>query len=192
MRRVPSGPLGPAERPVIPSLPEVFASIKVPRRGGFLRKLAAFAGPAYLVSVGYMDPGNWATDIEGGARFGYRLLWVLLLSNVMAIFLQTLWRWIEAVVVLFVAATMTCFAVELFIAQPDWVAAAAGLTHPSLDHESLYVAIAIIGATVMPHNLYLHSALVQTRAVGRSARSLAEAARFNVADSLVALNLRSS
>ena len=253
----------------IPGLPEVFASIKVPRRGGFLRKLLAFAGPAYLVSVGYMDPGNWATDIEGGARFGYRLLWVLLFSNVMAIFLQTLaarlglatrkdlaqasrdyypswaaiplwflcevaiiacdlaevlggaigihlltglpllpsvllmagdvfillvmqqlgWRWIEAVVVLFVAATMTCFAVELFIAHPDWSAAAAGLTHVSLDHESLYVAIAIIGATVMPHNLYLHSALVQTRAVARNRRDIAQAARFNVADSLVALNL---
>ena len=229
--------------------------------------MLAFAGPAYLVSVGYMDPGNWATDLEGGARFGYRLLWVLLLSNAMAILLQTLsarlgivagrdlaqvcresysrivcnslwvlceiaiaacdlaevlgaaialrllfgipliaavlvtaldtllvlWlsrygiRLIEAVILSLIAIVTGCFLAELFLAKPVWHQMAAGIL-PRLDRQSLYVAIGILGATVMPHNLYLHSALVQTRALGRTAEARREACRFNLLDSFLALN----
>ncbi len=229
--------------------------------------MMAFAGPAYLVSVGYMDPGNWATDLEGGARFGYRLLWVLLVSNLMAILLQTLsarlgivagrdlaqacresysrrvcnslwilceiaisacdlaevlgaaialrllfglplmigvlvtaldtllvlWlsrygiRLIEAVILSLIAIVTACFLVELVWARPVWHEVAAGIL-PRLNKESLYVAIGILGATVMPHNLYLHSALVQTRRLGRSVAERREACRFNLFDSVLALN----
>jgi manganese transport protein len=229
--------------------------------------MLAFAGPAYLVSVGYMDPGNWATDLEGGARFGYQLLWVLLVSNMMAILLQTLaarlgivagrdlaqacresyskwvcnalwvlceiaiaacdlaevlgaaialrllfgipliaavivtavdtllvlWlsrygiRLIEAVILSLIAIVTGCFLAELFIAKPVWHDLIAGIV-PRLDSQTLYVAIGILGATVMPHNLYLHSALVQTRRLGHTVQERREACRFNLLDSVFALN----
>ncbi|MBI4459729.1 MAG: Nramp family divalent metal transporter, partial [Acidobacteria bacterium] len=219
--------------------------------------------------VGYMDPGNWATDIEGGSRFGYQLLWVLLLSNWMAILLQTLaarlglfagrdlaqacrdyysrpvsfglWifceiaivacdlaevlgsaiglnllfgvplifgvfitaadvlllltlgrygiRKLEAFIVSLVFIVGMCYVVEIFLARPDWQQIASGTFHPQLDGASLYVAIAMLGATVMPHNLYLHSALVQSRRVIRAAPELRAAAKFNFIDSTLALNL---
>jgi manganese transport protein len=227
----------------------------------------AFAGPAYLVSVGYMDPGNWATDLEGGASFGYQLLWVLVLSNAMAILLQTLsarlgivtgrdlaqacrdsypkpvaqalwllceiaiaacdlaevlgaaiglnllfglpllagvllttldtllllWftrlgiRVMEAFVLSLIAVIAVCFLIEILLAKPSFGAMAVGLV-PRLNEKSLYVAIGILGATVMPHNLYLHSALVQTRRIGKSQADKSAACRFNLIDSVVALN----
>ena len=227
----------------------------------------AFAGPAYLVSVGYMDPGNWATDLEGGARFGYQLLWVLVMSNAMAILLQTLsarlgivsgrdlaqacretyprgvnlvlcglceiaiaacdlaevlgaaiglnllfhipllagvlitaadtllilWlqslgiRTIEAFVLALITVIAGGFCIEIFWAQPSAAEMVKGLT-PRLHRDSLYVAIGILGATVMPHNLYLHSALVQTRHIGHSAVAKESACRYNLIDSAVALN----
>jgi manganese transport protein len=248
------------------SLPGARGSVATGQRG-FLRRLFAFAGPAYLVSVGYMDPGNWATDLEGGSRFGYQLLWVLVVSNFIALLLQTLssrlgivtgrdlaqacrdtypasvnwvlWvfceaaiaacdlaellgaaialqmlfgmpllagvllisfdtllllalghfgiRMIEAIVIGLVVVIGGCFAVEIFLARPQWAAMASGLV-PSLNCESLYVAIGILGATVMPHNLYLHSALVQTRRIGDSIAEKRAALRFNLIDSTVALN----
>jgi manganese transport protein len=229
--------------------------------------MLAFAGPAYLVSVGYMDPGNWATDLEGGARFGYGLLWVLVLSNAMAILLQTLsarlgivagrdlaqacresyppvvrtslwalceiaiaacdlaevlgaaialrllfgipllagvlltaldtflvlWlsrygiRMIEAVILSLIGVVTICFLIELTWAKPVVTEMFSGLV-PRLNNESLYVAIGILGATVMPHNLYLHSALVQTRRFGKGAAERREACRFNLLDSIFALN----
>ncbi len=227
----------------------------------------AFAGPAYLVSIGYMDPGNWATDLEGGARFGYQLIWVLVLSNLMAILLQTLcarlgivagkdlaqacreaypravnyslwvlcevaiaacdlaevlgaaiglqllfgvplvwgvlvtaldtflvlWltrygiRLVEAIILVLIAIVTGCFLAEMSFAQPSISGIASGLT-PRINSESLFIAIGILGATVMPHNLYLHSALVQTRQVGRDVKEKAQACRFNLIDSVVALN----
>jgi manganese transport protein len=255
-----------ADPPPLASLPEVHGSVST-SRPTVLRRMLAFAGPAYLVSVGYMDPGNWATDLEGGARFGYRLLWVLLLSNFMAILLQTLaarlgivagrdlaqacresysrrvcnalwvlceiaiaacdlaevlgaaialrllfgipliaavavtaadtllvlWlsrygiRLIEAVILSLIAVVTGCFLAELFLAKPVWHDMVSGIL-PRLDKESLYVAIGILGATVMPHNLYLHSALVQTRRLGRTAAERREACRYNLFDSVLALN----
>jgi manganese transport protein len=227
----------------------------------------AFAGPAYLVSIGYMDPGNWATDIEGGARFGYQLLWVLVMSNAMAILLQTLsarlgiaagrdlaqacretyprpvswalwvlceiaiaacdlaellgaaiglnllfglpliagvavtaadallivWlsrfgiRVLESIILAFISVIGVCFFIEIVLAQPDPAEIARGLL-PQLSGESLYVAIAILGATVMPHNLYLHSSLVQTRRIEDGDAAKRAACRFNLIDSTVALN----
>ena len=228
----------------------------------------AFTGPAYLVSVGYMDPGNWATDLEGGARFGYQLLWVLILSNLMAILLQTLsarlgivsqrdlaqacretyprpvayslwflceiaiaacdlaevlgaaialnllfriplfigvlvtagdtllllWltklgiRMIESIILSLISVIAACFAVEIILAGwPEFGAMAHGIV-PHLTQQNLYVAIGILGATVMPHNLYLHSALVQTRRIGRNEAEKRTACRFNLIDSTVALN----
>ena len=227
----------------------------------------AFAGPAYLVSVGYMDPGNWATDLEGGARFGYQLMWVLVLSNAMAILLQTLssrlgivtgrdlaqacresyprpvawalwvlceiaiaacdlaellgaaiginllfglpliwgvllsagdtllvlWfnrygiRALETIILGFISVIAGCFFVEIYLAKPDFHAVARGLL-PQLNSQSLYVAIGILGATVMPHNLYLHSSLVQTRNIGADTDSKRTACRFNLLDSFIALN----
>ena len=240
--------------------------IDVKKRGG-MRRLLAFVGPAYLVSVGYMDPGNWATDIEGGARFGYMLIWVLLMSNLMAILLQALcsrlgivtgldlaqgcrreyprplnlflwllaeiaiaatdlaevlgtivglnllfglpllWgcavtafdtflllalqrlgmRKMEAFIVMLVATIGGCFLIEVYLAKPDWGGIAAGFV-PHLDPSALYVAIGMIGATVMPHNLYLHSSLVQSRAVSNTVTGKKEACKFNLIDSAVALN----
>ncbi len=227
----------------------------------------AFAGPAYLVSVGYMDPGNWATDLEGGARFGYQLMWVLVLSNAMAILLQTLsarlgivtgrdlaqacresyprpvswalwvlceiaiaacdlaellgaaiginllfglpliwgvllsagdtllvlWfnrygiRALETIILGFISIIAGCFFVEVLLAKPDFHAVARGLI-PQLNGQSLYVAIGILGATVMPHNLYLHSSLVQTRNIGVDTASKRAACHFNLIDSFIALN----
>jgi manganese transport protein len=237
------------------------------RRAGWFQRLLAFVGPAYLVSVGYMDPGNWATDIEGGARFGYALIWVLLLSNLMAILLQTLsarlgivtghdlaqgcrreyprvvrlvlwvlaeiaiaatdlaealgtivglqllfhipllWgcaitacdtvlflllqrfgvRKLEAFIIMLVATIGGCFLIEVFLARPDWSDVVTGF-EPRLNDSSLYIAIGIIGATVMPHNLYLHSSLVQSRSVSNTATGKREACGFNLIDSVVALN----
>ncbi|HEX3747491.1 MAG TPA: Nramp family divalent metal transporter [Bryobacteraceae bacterium] len=233
----------------------------------FWRRMFAFAGPAYLVSVGYMDPGNWATDLEGGARFGYRLLWVLVMSNGMAILLQTLaarlgivsgrdlaqacreryprpitmamWvlceiaiaacdlaevlgaaialnmlfhiplligvlltgadtllllafqrfgiRTIEAFILALISVIAACFCIEVFWAKPAWADVFTGLA-PRLNGQTLYLAIGILGATVMPHNLYLHSALVQTRTIGHDEKSKRTACRFNLIDSVVALN----
>ena len=233
----------------------------------FWRRIFAFAGPAYLVSVGYMDPGNWATDLEGGARFGYRLLWVLVMSNAMAILLQTLsarlgivsgrdlaqacretyprpvnlalwglceiavaacdlaevlgaaiglnllfhipllagvlltagdtllllWfqnfgiRTLEAFVLSLIVMMAACFAVEIFWARPSIAEMVTGLV-PRLGGDSLYIAIGILGATVMPHNLYLHSALVQTRHINRDPAAMRSACRYNLLDSAVALN----
>ena len=241
--------------------------INVKKRRG-LGRLFAFLGPAYLVSVGYMDPGNWATDIEGGARFGYALIWVLLMSNLMAVLLQTLaarlgvvtgldlaqgcrreypkhlnfllwilaeiaiaatdlaealgtiiglnllfglpllWgclitacdtflllfllrlglRKMEAFIISLVAIIGGCFFIEVFLASPDWVGIAAGFK-PHLTSESLYIAIGMIGATVMPHNLYLHSCLVQSRHISKTFTGRQRACKFNFLDSTVALNL---
>ncbi|HEY0781778.1 MAG TPA: Nramp family divalent metal transporter [Thermoanaerobaculia bacterium] len=248
------------------SLPEVHASVAVPPK--FWRRLFAFAGPAYMVSVGYMDPGNWATDIEGGSRFAYQLLWVLLMSNLMAVLLQTLsarlgivtgrdlaqgcreayprpvgfalWalcelaiaacdlaevlgtaiglnllfgvslmtgvlitafdvflllafqrlgvRLMEAMILGMVATIGACYVFEIFLARPDWGGIAGGFVPRLGSQEALYVAIAMLGATVMPHNLYLHSALVQTRQVERTAAGMRQANRYNFLDSAVALN----
>lgn len=252
------------------SLSEVHKSVSVPKTGtgiGFFRRLFAFGGPAYLVSVGYMDPGNWATDLEGGARFGYALLWVLVLSNLMALLLQTLsarlgivtgrdlaqscrdeypkpvtialwilceiaivacdlaevlgtaiainllfglpliWgvcitaldafvllalqrlgmRKLEAGIIAMVLLIGGCFLVEIILASPNWGNVATGLV-PSLPIGSLVIAIGIIGATVMPHNLYLHSALVQTREFGQDDAGKREACKFNFFDAFIALN----
>lgn len=248
------------------SLPEVHESVGTSHVSWWRRALA-FGGPAYLVSVGYMDPGNWATDLEGGARFGYSLLWVLVLSNLMALLLQTLstrlgivtrldlaqacrdeypravsyilWilgeiaivacdlaevlgaaiglnllfhipllvgvlltaadtllilyftqvgiRVIEAFVLVLIATIGGCFALEIFLAQPHASEVFSGLV-PRLNLSSLYIAVAIFGATVMPHNLYLHSALVQTRRIGSTDEDKAQALRFNLLDSTIALN----
>jgi manganese transport protein len=248
------------------SLPEVHGSIST-IQPSIWRRMFAFAGPAYLVSVGYMDPGNWATDLEGGARFGYQLLWVLVMSNLMAILLQTLsarlgivagrdlaqacreayprpvshalwvlceiaiaacdlaevlgaaiglnllfgipllpgviltaadtllvlWftrygiRVIEAIILTLVATIGGCFLLEMILARPVLSEVATGLI-PRLNDESLYVAIGILGATVMPHNLYLHSALVQTRRIGTDTKAKRSACKFNLIDSVVALN----
>jgi len=229
--------------------------------------MIAFAGPAYLISVGYMDPGNWASDIVGGASFGYKLLWVLVMSNLMAVLLQTLsarlgivtgrdlaqacresyprsvnlalWflceiaivacdlaevlgaaialkllfhiplllgvaltsldtllvlgfqkagiRYFEAFILALVVTIAGCFTIEIVLAKPDYLAVAAGLI-PTIDRNTLYVAVAMLGATVMPHNLYLHSALVQTRRIGRSAEEKRAACRFNLIDCVLALN----
>jgi len=251
---------------VTASLPEVHSSVQT-ARPTIVRRMLAFAGPAYLVSVGYMDPGNWATDLVGGSQFGYRLLWVVVLSNLMAILLQTLaarlgivagrdlaqacreaypkpvcnalwilceiaiaacdlaevlgaaiglkllfglplvagvlltaldtilvlWlsrfgiRVIEAAILSMIAIMTGCFVVELFFAHPAARDIFLGLA-PRLDNTSLYVAVTIVGATVMPHNLYLHSALVQTRRIGTSSAEKRTACRFNLVDSVVALN----
>jgi manganese transport protein len=253
-----------------PSLPESYQSIKIPTGVGFFRKALAFAGPGYMVAVGYMDPGNWATDIAGGSRFAYTLLSVILISNLMAILLQSLavklgvvtgrdlaqacrdhyskpvgyalwvlcevaiaacdlaevigsaialnllfgipliwgvcltaadvllilllqhrgFRYLEAFVIALVATVGVCFGIELFLAKPDFAAIGMGLiprgeivTNPAM----LYIAIGILGATVMPHNLYLHSSIVQTRHVLPDPASKREAIRFATLDSTLAL-----
>lgn len=253
------------------SLDEVHGTVPVPSPRGKQqgwRQFLAFLGPAYLVSVGYMDPGNWATDLEGGARFGYALLWVLLMSNMMAVLLQTLaarlgvvtghdlaqacraeyspgvnvilWllaeiaiaatdlaeilgtiialklifnlpllqgcvvtafdtflllylqRWgmrqVEALILTLVATIGGCFLIQIYLAQPDWGGVATGLV-PTMPEGALFVAIGILGATVMPHNLYLHSALVQTRRIGTDRLSKKIACRYYLMDSTIALNL---
>jgi manganese transport protein len=249
------------------SLSEVHRSVLIPEKMSFLKRLFAFIGPAYLVSVGYMDPGNWATDIEGGSRFGYELLWVLLMSNAMAVLLQTLcarlgivtrrdlaqtcrdayphfigtvlWvlaevaiaacdlaevlgtaiglnllfgiplligvvitaldvllllffqhlgiRKVEAFILALITVVGVSFIIEIFLARPEWGAVLSGFV-PRLSGGSLYVAIGIVGATVMPHNLYLHSALVQTRAISREPKLIKQACKYNLVDSSIALN----
>ncbi|CAM8668957.1 Nramp family divalent metal transporter [Sphingobium sp.] len=256
-----------------PSLPGSYRTIAVPRAGGSVwKKMGAFAGPGYIVAVGYMDPGNWATDLAGGSAFGYTLLSVILLSSIMAMVLQSLaaklgivtgmdlaqacraqystpvriilwvmcelaiiacdlaevvgtaialqllfdiplvmgvcltaadvmlilflqqrgFRQIEAFIVALLIVIAGCFAVELFLSKPDLAAIGMGLvpsasvvTNPAM----LYIAIGIIGATVMPHNLYLHSSIVQTRSFERSERGKREAVLFATVDSTIALML---
>ena len=252
------------------SLPEVHASIAVPTDAGFWRKLFAFAGPGYLVAVGYMDPGNWATDLAGGARFGYTLLSVIMISNLMAILLQALaarlgiasgrdlaqachdhysrpvtiglwilceiaiaacdlaevigaaialnllfglpliwgvlltsldvlvvlylqhhgFRYVEALVIGLILAIAGSFAIELVLAKPALAPMMAGFIPQAgiiRDPNMLYIAIGILGATVMPHNLYLHSSIVQTRKYLDTHESRKEAIRFATIDSSVAL-----
>ena len=252
------------------SLPEVHRSVIVPSDAAFWRKMAAFAGPGFLVAVGYMDPGNWATDLAGGAQFGYRLLTVILISNFMAILLQhlcvklgvatgrdlaqacrdhyarpTVWflwilcelaiaacdlaevvgsaiglqllfgipivwgciitcldvlavlflqnkgfRYIEAVVIILIFTIGGCFAFELFFARPSLTGVLLGFV-PSAEilknQNMLYVSIGILGATVMPHNLYLHSYIVQTRKFEQTPAGKREAIKFATIDSTVAL-----
>ncbi|MBZ5529280.1 MAG: Nramp family divalent metal transporter [Acidobacteriia bacterium] len=253
-----------------PSLPEAYRTVPFVHGASWLRKMLAFAGPGYLVAVGYMDPGNWATDIGAGSKFGYALLSVVLISNCMAMLLQglaaklgivtgrdlaqacrsqysprasfLLWvlceiaivacdlaevlgsavalkllfglpllagvlltgldvllvlalqgrgfRWVEIFVITLTATIAGCFAYEIFFARPLWLEAAHGYL-PQLEilrnREMLYIAIGILGATVMPHNLYLHSSIVQTRAFGSSAADRREAVRYAVFDSTIAL-----
>jgi manganese transport protein len=256
----------------MPSLMEVYRTVPVPAGGAApWRKFLAFAGPGYLVAVGYMDPGNWATDLAGGSAYGYSLLWVILLSNLMAIFLQSLtarlgigsgldlaqacrahyprpvnimlwalcelaicacdlaeiigtaialnllfgidmvtgialtaldtfiilalqakgFRYLEAFIIALITLIGGCFAVELALAQPD-IAAVAGGFVPTPDvlgnPGMLYIAIGILGATVMPHNLYLHSAIVKTRAYGSDETSRREAIKYATWDSTIALS----
>jgi len=254
----------------LPSLPEAHRSIPVSHSASWFRKIVAFAGPGYLIAVGYMDPGNWATDIGGGSKFGYALLSVVLISNLLAMFLQALsaklgiatgrdlaqacrdhysrhmsiflwvacelaiaacdlaevlgsavalnllfhipmllgvvltaldvllvlalqgrgFRLIEAFVVTLIASIALCFTYEIFFARPLWMEAAYGFLPRAeilRNKEMLYIAIGILGATVMPHNLYLHSSIVQTRAFGQSNSEKREALRYAVIDSTVAL-----
>jgi len=253
-----------------PSLPEVYKSMRVPKKAGFLRKLLAFAGPGYLVAVGYMDPGNWATDLAGGSMFSYSLLSVILISNLMAILLQALsgrlgiatgrdlaqacrdacsrpvtlflwalcelaiaacdlaeligsaialnllfglplltgvlitsldimlilmlqnkgFRYIEAIVISLITVIAVCFGLELFFSRPDWGGVARGfipdreiVANPAM----LYIALGILGATVMPHNLYLHSSIVQTRKYDETPHGRKMAVKFATIDSTVAL-----
>ena len=250
------------------SLSEVHQSVATHQKKGW-RKILAFLGPAYLVSVGYMDPGNWATDIAGGSKFGYQLIWVLLMSNLIALLLQSLsarlgivrgldlaqasrntypkwvnfplfilaqtaiiacdlaeiigmaiglnllfglpliWgisitifdtvlllfllnkgmRKMEAFIVSMVFIVGISFLAEMFIVQPSLGEIAKGFEPSMLGGEALYIAIGIIGATVMPHNLYLHSSLVQTRKFERDSKGIREAIKFNFIDTAVALNL---
>lgn len=250
------------------SLPEVHRTVAIPQTISRVKRFLAFAGPGFLVSVGYMDPGNWATDLAGGSRYGYALLWVILASNLMAIFLQTLcarlglvtgkdlaqacrdyykkpaaialwllceiaiiacdlaevigsavalqllfnipllygvlitgadvlvlltltrfgFRKLEAVVITLVGTVAACFALEMFLARPEWAGVLGGLVTPRLpDKEALAIALGILGATVMPHNLYLHSSIVQTRAHDRSKEGVKQAIRYNTLDTVIAL-----
>ncbi|PSB59639.1 Nramp family divalent metal transporter [Chamaesiphon polymorphus] len=256
----------------IPSLPEVHRTVSVPTNGSFWKKMLAYAGPGYLVSVGYMDPGNWATDLAGGAKFGYSLLSIILLSNLMAILLQALcvklgvatgrdlaqacrdnfskpvsfglwvlceiaisacdlaelvgsaialqllfniplavgvcitaldvfvilflqnkgFRYIEALVITIISVVGACFIAELIFAKPDLGGVLGGFI-PQVEvvrnPEALYIAIGILGATVMPHNLYLHSSIVQTRNWEDIPEKKREAIKFGTIDSTIALSL---
>ncbi|HUZ61401.1 MAG TPA: Nramp family divalent metal transporter [Hanamia sp.] len=249
------------------SLSEVHSSVITQKKGW--RQIMAFIGPAYLVSVGYMDPGNWATDIAGGSAFGYKLIWILMMSNLIAILLQTLsarlgivrgldlaqasknaypkwaniplyilaeiaiaacdlaeivgmaiglnllfglpliWgisvtaldtllllllinhgmRTLEAFIISLVLIIGASFLVEMFIVAPIYGDVVKGFIPEKLNGESLYIAIGIIGATVMPHNLYLHSSLVQTRKFDKTPKGMKKAIRFNFLDTTIALNL---
>lgn len=251
------------------SMSQMYQSVSTSGKRGFWRSLLAFIGPAYLVSVGYMDPGNWATDIAAGSTFGYKLIWILVLSNVMAILLQSLsarlgivkgwdlaqasrqqyapwanyslyalaeiaiiacdlaeiigmaiglkllfniplsWgvmitaldtflllfllnkgvRKLEAFILVLIAIIGVSFIVEMFIVEPNLGEVAKGVIPSDLGNGALYIAIAMIGATVMPHNLYLHSSLVQTRKFARDDQGIRKAIKFNFIDSAVALNL---
>lgn len=251
------------------SLSEVHGSVDTSKKKGWFRKLLAFSGPAYLVSVGYMDPGNWATDLAGGSQFGYQLIWVILMSNLMALLLQSLcarlgivrgrdlaqanreayppfvnfmlyilaelaiaatdlaevigmaiglellfhmplWlgitltaldtffilalqqvgiRKLEAIILGLIAVIGFSLLWEIFLSNPDMGDVAAGFIPSIPNNSALYIAIGIIGATVMPHNLYLHSSLVQSRKVERKHKSIKQALRMNVFDSAMALNI---
>src|SRR5579871_2382289 len=256
-----------------PSLPEVHSTVGVSSSPYFWRRLLGFLGPGFLIAVGYMDPGNWATDIAGGSRFGYTLLFVIMLSNLMAILLQSLslklgvaterdlaqmchesygprasfalwiaaeiaiaacdlaevigsaialqllfhiplfygvlitgldvllilvlqrwgFRYIEALVITLIATILVLFGIQVALSKPDYMAALHGLLVPS--HEivtnpaMLYIAIGILGATVMPHNLYLHSSIVQSRGYKRTPEGKREAIRLANMDSAIALTL---
>ena len=253
-----------------PSLTEVHGTIAVASRGSIWRKLSAFLGPGYLVAVGYMDPGNWATSLAGGAKFGYALLFIALLSNIMAIILQhlcarmavasgrdlaqacrdaypravayplwflaeiaicatdlaevigtaiglnllfgipleigviitaldvflILWlqnkgfRWIEAFIITLLGVIAVCFVVQIAMADPEWgqvIQGFAPTTQIVTNPDMLYLALGIIGATVMPHNLYLHSGIVQTRAYGETLPERRQAMVFATVDSTMAL-----
>lgn len=251
------------------SLEEVHGTVDTSQKKGFWRKLLAFMGPAYLISVGYMDPGNWATDIAGGSQYGYKLIWVLLMSNLMALLLQSLcarlgivsgrdlaqasketyspvvnfllyllaeiaiaacdlaevlgmaiglqllfgipliWgvcitvldtflllflinqgmRKMEAFILALVAVIGVAFFVEMVLAEPSIGGIVSGFQPSIPDDTALYIAIGIIGATVMPHNLYLHSSLVQTRKFERTEKEMRKAIKFNFIDTTIALNL---
>jgi manganese transport protein len=250
------------------SLGEVHNSVNTQNKVGW-RKWLAFLGPAYLVSVGYMDPGNWATDLAGGSQFGYKLIWILLLSNLMALLLQSLsarlgivrgldlaqasknayspfvnfclyilaqiaiiacdlaeiigmaiglqllfdipliWgisitildtllllfllnkgmRHLEGFIVSMIFVIGISFLIEMFIIKPDLMEIASGFKPSNLSGDALYIAIGIIGATVMPHNLYLHSSLVQTRKIMRTPAGIKSSIRMNLFDTTIALNL---
>jgi manganese transport protein len=274
MPNLDSGPLhteaGFHSQPTLPSLSEVHRSLVVPSSASFFRKLFAFAGPGFLVAVGYMDPGNWATDLAGGSKYNFALLSVVMMSNLMAILLQALslklgiatgrdlaqacrdhysrpvsfllwvicelaiaacdlaeiigsaialnllfgmpllvgvcvtgldvlivlflqnkgFRYIEALVIALILVIAGCFAWELVISRPDLLGIAKGFV-PSVqiiaDPGMLYIAIGILGATVMPHNLYLHSSIVQTRRYELNAAGKREAIKFATIDSTLAL-----
>ncbi len=251
------------------SLSEVHETVDTTKKKIGWSKIFSFLGPAYLVSVGYMDPGNWATDLAGGSKFGYSLVWVLLMSNLMALLLQglsarlgivrrrdlaqanreaypkfinyILWflaeiaiaacdlaevlgmaigiqlltglpliwgvsitvldtflllylqklgmRKMEAFIITLVAIVAICFLIEIVLAKPDIAEVSLGFIPSLPNNEALYIAIGIIGATVMPHNLYLHSALVQTRKIDRTDAGIKQALKFNRIDSTIALNI---
>jgi manganese transport protein len=253
-----------------PSLSEVYGSIRTRPSGSFWRRLVGFLGPGYLVAVGYMDPGNWATSLAGGSRFGYALLTVALVSNIMAIILQALsarlgisagrdlaqacrdafprwtsyplwvlaevaicatdlaevigtaiglnllfgvplelgvlitacdvflvlwmqnlgFRWVEAFIVTLLGVITVCFTVQIALADPDWGGVIRGFaptTEVVSNPDMLYLALGILGATVMPHNLYLHSGVVQTRSLGDTVDEKREAVRLATVDSTIAL-----
>ena len=250
------------------SLADVHGSIDTKKTLGW-KKIFSFLGPAYLISVGYMDPGNWATDLQGGSKFGYTLIWVLLMSNLMALLLQGLsarlgivrgrdlaqanrevypklinftlyilaeiaiaacdlaevlgmaigiqlltglpliWgvcltifdtflllylqrlgmRKMEIFIITLVAIIAGAFLIQTIMAKPVLAEIATGFVPHLPNNEALYIAIGIIGATVMPHNLYLHSALVQTRKIERTEKGIRQAIKYNRIDSTVALNM---
>lgn len=269
----PDTPTPPNDDAAYRTLPESFRSVAVPAsvggRGNWIKRLLAFAGPGFLVSVGYMDPGNWGTDLAGGSKYGYALLWVILASNFMAQFLQVLcarlglatgkdlamacrdyykkpaavalwllcelaivacdlaevigsavalkllfniplqwgvlitgfdvllllgfmrfgFRKIEAIIITLVATIAGCFLFEMFLARPDWGGVARGTFIPTMpDKEAFFVSLGILGATVMPHNLYLHSSIVQTRRTDHGAKGLKDAIKFNTIDTIFALS----
>lgn len=251
-----------------PSLEEIYESVDTKPKKGLIRKFFAFMGPAYLISVGYMDPGNWATDIAGGAKFGYALIWVLVMSNLIALLLQSLSarlgivrkldlaqasrkefpkpinlalyflaeiaiastdlaevlgmaiglnllfdipllygviftlfdtflllflinkgvRKMEAFIIALIGVIAISFLFEMIFSQPDIPMVMKGFIPTIPNREALFISIGIIGATVMPHNLYLHSSLVQTRLIDRSESGMRQAIRFNIFDTTIALN----
>jgi manganese transport protein len=270
MDSVPTRRPGWLRESTTPPLVEVFRSIKLPHDAPAWRRFLTFVGPGYLVAVGYMDPGNWATSLAGGSQFGYTLLFVALLSNIMAIILQSLcarlaigtgkdlaqacrdafphwiawplwalaeiaicatdlaevvgtaiglnlifgipleigilittldvflilflqskgFRWIEAFIITLLLVIAACFLIQILLASPDWGGVLRGFaptTDLATNPNMLYLALGIIGATVMPHNLYLHSGIVQTRAYGESVKEKREALRFSIIDSTLAL-----
>ena len=252
-----------------PSLEDINQSVNATNKKGFFRKLFAFMGPAYLISVGYMDPGNWATDIAGGAQFGYKLIWVLVMSNLIALLLQSLSarlgivrrldlaqasreefpkpvnfalyilaeiaiastdlaevlgmaiglnllfdipllygvvftlfdtflllylinkgvRRMEAFILALIGVIGISFFAEMIFAEPHLPSVMEGFVPSIPNTAALFIAIGIIGATVMPHNLYLHSSLVQTRNYDKSDKGMRQAIRFNIFDTTIALNL---